>query len=47
MPTPEPEWHIYQPVMDSRPFAFRGNFNENLELLRMTEYIKGKVIFST
>jgi 8-oxo-dGTP diphosphatase len=46
MPTPETDWHIYQYVMQSKPFAFQADFNENLELLRMTEDIEGKVIVS-
>ena len=44
LPTPPTDWHIYQFLMQGRPFALNAIYNERLELLRMVEEIEGEVL---
>ena len=45
VPTPETDWHIYQYVLENKPFMFNADYNEHLTLLTMTEEIEDIVIF--
>ncbi len=44
IPTPPTDFIIYQYLMQSKPFAFNAIYNAELQLLRMTEEIEGKVV---
>lgn len=42
LPTPPTDWHIYQFVLENKPFALNAIYNENLQLIRMQEEISGQ-----
>lgn len=39
--TPATDWHIYQYLMREQPFAMNAIFDENIQVLSMTEEIEG------
>ena len=41
-PTPPTDWHIYQFLMQERPFAINAIYDEKLQLLSMIEEISGQ-----
>jgi 8-oxo-dGTP diphosphatase len=47
LPTPPTDWHIYQYLMQGKPFAFNAIYNEEMELIRMKEEIEGKWVVGT
>lgn len=44
IPTPPTDWHIYQFLVQGRPFALNARYNADLQLLHMTEEITGEVL---
>lgn len=40
IPTPKTDWYIYKYILDSKPFAFSAEYDEQLNLLSMTEEIE-------
>ncbi|MEO1053811.1 MAG: NUDIX domain-containing protein [Bacteroidota bacterium] len=44
VPTPPTDWHIYQYVLEQKNFTFNAVYNENLELLTMTDLQTGEVV---
>ncbi len=45
IPTPPTDLILYQYLMRTQPFAFNAIYDEQLNLIRMTEEIEGKVVF--
>ena len=46
VPTPETDWHIYQFLMQERPFALNAIYDGDLNLIRMVEEIQGEVLIA-
>lgn len=44
LPTPPTDWHIYQYLMQGKPFAFNAIYDESLQLIHMREEIEGKLV---
>lgn len=44
IPTPKTDWYIYKYVMDNQSFALNAEYDENLNLLSMTEEIEDRRI---
>lgn len=44
IPTPKTDWYIYKYVMDNQSFALNAEYDENLNLLSMTEEIENRRI---
>jgi len=42
VPTPPTDWHIYQYLMQGKPFAINAVYDEELNLLAMYEEIEGR-----
>lgn len=42
LPTPTTDWFIYKYILDEQPFSIMANYNEQLQLLSMTEEVTGK-----
>jgi len=42
LPTPPTDWHIYQLVLEKKPFALNAMYDESLQLIRMQEEISGE-----
>lgn len=40
VPTPKTDWHIYKYILDGKPFALNAEYDEQLNLLSMTEEIE-------
>lgn len=45
IPTPKTDWFIYQYMLENKVFVFNANYNQQLELLEMTEEITNEVVF--
>lgn len=43
-PTLKTGWYMYKYIFENKPFAFSAEYDENLNLLSMTEEIENKVI---
>jgi len=46
LPTPKTDWFIYKYILENRSFAFNAKFNENIELVTMTEEIENLLVFN-
>jgi 8-oxo-dGTP diphosphatase len=44
VPTPKTDWYIYKYILDGNPFAFSAEYDENLNLLSMTEEIENEIL---
>ena len=45
-PTPKTDWFIYKYILEQKPFAFNALFDKNIRLLKMTEEIENKLVYS-
>lgn len=46
IPTPPTDWHIYQMVLEGRPFALNALFDAGMNLVSMTEEISGEQLIT-
>ncbi|MBL7816778.1 MAG: NUDIX domain-containing protein [Saprospiraceae bacterium] len=44
VPTPETDWHIYNYVLDNKPFMFDAEYDEHLNLVRMVEEFENQQV---
>jgi 8-oxo-dGTP diphosphatase len=44
VPTPKTDWYIYKYILDQKPFAFSADYDEQLNLLSMSEELENKNI---
>ncbi len=44
VPTPATDWHIYQFIMQNRVFALNATYDQNMNMLQMTEEIANELI---
>ncbi len=46
VPTPTTDWYIYKYILENKPFAFSAMFDENIQMLNMSEELEGIDVFS-
>lgn len=44
VPTPPTDWHIYQYIMQNKPFAFDAIYDKDLNMLELREEIEGLIL---
>ena len=42
VPTPPTDWHIYQLMLEKKPFVFNAIYNEQMQLISMINELTGK-----
>ncbi|MEQ9438408.1 MAG: NUDIX domain-containing protein [Cyclobacteriaceae bacterium] len=47
LPTPKTDWFIYHYILESDPFAFHADFDDQLNLLCMVDALTDEVVYPT